>query len=134
MEGLQEDREDVLLQAALLLLHGVGVEEEVVGERHQDVVVGADGEGEDVVARDALLLDDAGREDDLLDRLEADVLPVDDLLEDVDGVIPVAADKASAEGDEAGDLPALPLEAVTHVVIQIPDRDSCPPASILLLT
>ena len=46
MEGVEEDGEDVLFgRAVVLLLHGEGVEEEIGGEHHQKVLLGADAEG-----------------------------------------------------------------------------------------
>ena len=42
VEGVEEDGEHRPLLRTLLLLHGEGVEEEVRGERHQEILLGAD--------------------------------------------------------------------------------------------
>ena len=69
MEWIQEDGEDVLLDvSSFLLLELVGEEQQVVSERHQEVLSGVDGERLDGIALAALTgpLDQSRGESDLL--------------------------------------------------------------------
>ena len=110
MERLLEDCKEVSLQAGLPLLHRVTEEEEVVCECHQELVLRADGEGEDVIPFHSVLLDHPWREDDLLGRLESDIFPIaKGLLDHPDRVVAVAADEPAAKGDQARDLPLYQL-------------------------
>ena len=73
VEWMQQDGEHVLLDlGSFLPLELVRIEQKVVGECHQHVLAGTDTQRLDGVA--ALLLDDSLGEDDLLGRLEDNLL------------------------------------------------------------
>lgn len=42
VEGVEQDREHAPLLRTLLLLHGEGVEKQIRGERHEEILLGAD--------------------------------------------------------------------------------------------
>ena len=121
MERLLEDCKEVSLQAGLPLLHRVTEEEKVVSECHQELILGADGEGEDVIPFHSVPLNHPWREDNLLGRLESDLFSIGEgLLDHPHRVVAVAADEPAAKGDQARDLPLYQL-TILVCLSAIPD-------------
>ena len=120
VERLLEDGEEVSLQAAFPLLHRVAEEEQVVSERHQELIFGVDCEGEDVITFHSILFNHSWRENNLLGGLEGDLLSVGrHLLDHPHRVVAVAANEAAAKGDQARYLAISNLA----VLIGLPDSD-----------